>query len=65
MRKIGIDIGGTFTDLVLTDGETWLTLKIPSTPDNPGVAALQALQVLRDAHGIELGACKPWRMAPR
>ena len=54
MRKIGIDIGGTFTDLVLSDGDTSLTLKVPSTPDNPGAAALQALQQLRDEHGVEL-----------
>ena len=54
MQKIGIDIGGTFTDLVLSDGETSLTLKVPSTPDNPGAAALQALQRLRHEYGIEL-----------
>lgn len=54
MRKIGIDIGGTFTDLVLTDEGTSVTLKVPSTPDNPAMAALQALQRLRDEHGIAL-----------
>jgi N-methylhydantoinase A len=54
VRKIGIDIGGTFTDLVLSDGDTSLTLKVPSTPDNPAAAALQALQRLRHEHGLEL-----------
>ena len=34
MVLVGIDIGGTFTDLVcLTGGETW-TLKVNSTPDD-------------------------------
>jgi N-methylhydantoinase A len=55
VKKIGIDIGGTFTDLVLTDGDTSLTLKVPSTPDDPGAAAIYALQQLRDEQGIHLG----------
>ncbi|ETW93680.1 MAG: hypothetical protein ETSY1_38165 [Candidatus Entotheonella factor] len=54
VKKIGIDIGGTFTDLVMMDGETSLTLKVPSTPDNPGAAALQALQQLREVHQVDL-----------
>ena len=54
MRKIGIDIGGTFTDLVLSEGEQALTLKVPSTPDQPGAAAIEALRRLRDEHGIDL-----------
>jgi N-methylhydantoinase A len=55
-KKIGIDIGGTFTDLVLTDGETSLTLKVPSTPDDPSVAAMRALEQLRDTWGVDLAS---------
>jgi N-methylhydantoinase A len=43
MRLIGVDVGGTFTDLVLADTETGLTVihKVPTTPDDPsrGVVA--------------------------
>lgn len=43
MSRIGIDIGGTFTDLVLVkDGEV-TTLKVPSTPDDPSEGALEAM----------------------
>ena len=37
MRRIGIDVGGTFTDVVLIDeatGDVWTT-KVPSTPHDP------------------------------
>ena len=54
MKKIGIDIGGTFTDLVYTDGATSHTLKIPSTPDDPSAAAIDGLRRLRDEHRIDL-----------
>jgi N-methylhydantoinase A len=32
--RVGIDIGGTFTDLCAQDGSTTLTAKAPSTPDD-------------------------------
>ncbi|MEZ4601321.1 MAG: hydantoinase/oxoprolinase family protein [Syntrophotaleaceae bacterium] len=43
LRLIGADTGGTFTDLVLVDGETVRTHKLPSTPDDPSRAVLQGL----------------------
>jgi N-methylhydantoinase A len=46
--RIGVDIGGTFTDLILLDqdeGRTW-TAKVPSTPDDPARAVLVGLDFL-------------------
>jgi N-methylhydantoinase A len=54
VKKIGIDIGGTFTDLYLSDGQSWRTLKVPSTQDDPGAAALRALRVVRDEWQVDL-----------
>ncbi len=46
--QIGIDVGGTFTDLVLLDTEqqTLRTHKVISTPDNPARAILHGLDEL-------------------
>ena len=46
MIKIGIDTGGTFTDLVVLDDETGeiRTVKVPSTPEEPALAPLQAVK---------------------
>jgi N-methylhydantoinase A len=47
--RVGIDIGGTFTDFVLFDevsGST-RTYKIPSTPSNPADAVLAGLKILQ------------------
>ena len=61
MRSIGVDIGGTFTDIVLFDEETGSVqvAKVPSTPQNQalgfaqGVEAVgtQLAQVQRVVHG--------------
>jgi N-methylhydantoinase A len=43
--RIGIDTGGTFTDLVLVDSTTGArrTVKVPSTPSDPAAAVLAAV----------------------
>mgnify|MGYP001500631242 CR=1 FL=1 len=55
--RVGLDIGGTFTDLVLTDEETGQIRlhKILTTPDDPAEAALQGLAELCRAAGLTLG----------
>ncbi|MBI4785259.1 MAG: hydantoinase/oxoprolinase family protein [Oscillatoriophycideae cyanobacterium NC_groundwater_1537_Pr4_S-0.65um_50_18] len=48
MRLIGVDIGGTFTDLILTDTEQqqiWIH-KVPTTVDDPAIAMLSGIQTL-------------------
>ena len=44
--RIGIDTGGTFTDVVAVDGSTGevFTTKTPSTPEDPSVAVLEGLR---------------------
>ena len=49
MLKIGIDVGGTFTDLVAVDDTGHPTLaKVPSTPDDPSIGVLAGLDRLAD-----------------
>jgi N-methylhydantoinase A len=51
--RIGADIGGTFTDLVLVDGEGRIaTRKISSTPDNYGRAIVKGLLEVMSEHGV-------------
>src|SRR5437868_10375882 len=55
--RIGLDIGGTFTDFVLYDGATRrLSLyKCLTTPQDPSLAALEGLAQLTAQAGISLG----------
>ncbi len=42
--RLAVDIGGTFTDTVLMEGETVLaTTKTPTTPQNPTLGALEGV----------------------
>src|SRR5713101_5819372 len=57
MYRIGIDVGGTFTDLVAVDDFGRATLaKVPSIPDDPSIGVLDGLQLLADTLGLELAA---------
>ncbi len=44
MIIIGVDTGGTFTDLIYRDGEGWRVFKLLSTPHNPAQAVLAGLE---------------------
>jgi len=50
---LGIDIGGTFIDVVIADGETVRMVKVPSTPSAPARGVIEALAVLRDAADLD------------
>ena len=54
--RIGVDIGGTFTDIVLAreDGRL-LVSKVSSTPDDPGRAVVTGLAALLDHAGVAAG----------
>jgi N-methylhydantoinase A len=42
--RIGIEVGGTFTDLVALDGARGSVAKVPSTPISPDIGAFNALE---------------------
>jgi N-methylhydantoinase A len=41
--RVGIEVGGTFTDLVAIDGGRIEVVKVPSTPASPDIGAFNAL----------------------
>src|SRR5918997_4813391 len=54
MFRIGIDVGGTFTDLVAVDDEGRSILaKSASTPSDPSIGVMEGLTRLAQALGIE------------
>ena len=48
MRLIGVDVGGTFTDVVFFDADknTTLTHKTPTTPQNPSLGVMNGINEL-------------------
>ncbi|MSO76808.1 MAG: hydantoinase/oxoprolinase family protein [Alphaproteobacteria bacterium] len=54
MYRIGIDVGGTFTDLVAVDPEGRATLaKSTTTPADPAIGVLEGLNRLAEALGYD------------
>jgi N-methylhydantoinase A len=52
--RIGIDIGGTFTDALLSDGTSVWRAKSPTTPDELGVGVLDACRLVAERAGLTL-----------
>ena len=56
--RLGVDIGGTFTDFALLDearGELTV-LKLPSTPERPSASVFEGVEALRRRHRLDPGA---------
>ncbi len=55
--RIGIDIGGTFTDAVVLDESTgdFRPVKVSSTPDDPSIGFMQALTRTFESLGVKPG----------
>jgi N-methylhydantoinase A len=53
--RVGIDIGGTFTDVVLETGERRFTAKILTTPQAPEEGVLAVLRSVHARAGVEPG----------
>ena len=55
MKRVGVDVGGTFTDLISVDDEagTILVHKLPTTPADPSQGTVQGISELAAEAGIE------------
>ena len=53
--RLGVDVGGTFTDLLLIDEETGQThtAKVPSTPEDSSIGVLNGIARICDESGID------------
>ncbi|WP_435358500.1 hydantoinase/oxoprolinase family protein [Haloarchaeobius sp. DFWS5] len=54
--RVGVDIGGTFTDLVTIRDGTVRVLKTPSTPESPEQGVIDGLDAVAERDGVDLGA---------
>ena len=52
--KIGIDVGGTFTDFLLIDKEKSEIYKVLSTPDDPSIGLMNGLNEMAKAKDLSL-----------
>jgi N-methylhydantoinase A len=54
MQLIGVDVGGTFTDIVFADTDSGQSLihKVPTTPDDPARGVIAGIVELCARHGL-------------
>ena len=52
--RLGVDVGGTFTDLLLLDDDTGATFtaKVPSTPEDSSIGVLNGIAAICEESGI-------------
>ncbi|MCK4567738.1 MAG: hydantoinase/oxoprolinase family protein, partial [Candidatus Thorarchaeota archaeon] len=55
MKVIGVDVGGTFTDVILTDAGTGVQYvhKVPSTPGNQEIAVIKGINELLEKFNLK------------
>ncbi len=53
---LGVDVGGTFTDAVLFDGERLHTAKLPTTPEDQSRAVIAAVEAVIERAGADASA---------
>jgi 5-oxoprolinase (ATP-hydrolysing)/N-methylhydantoinase A len=58
MKRVGVDVGGTFTDLIYVDDETGVIRvhKLPTTPGDPSQGTIQGIEEVASAAGESPGA---------
>lgn len=58
MYRIGVDVGGTFTDFTIANANSGenLYFKVPSTPSDPSIAIIDGLRQILDLFDIEPGS---------
>ena len=56
--RVGVDIGGSFTDFAVYDEDTRAlhSLKVFSRPDEPGAEVMEGIRLLGERHGIPASA---------
>ena len=56
MKRIGVDVGGTFTDLYFSDDAQRIAVveKVPSTPHDPSEAVISGIKKLCEKAGVSL-----------
>jgi len=58
VKRLGVDVGGTFTDLIYVDDDdgTILVHKLPTTPEDPSEGTVQGIQELTALAGEDASA---------
>ena len=63
--RLGVDVGGTFTDFLLLNEETGetFTAKVPSTPEDSSIGVLNGIARICDESGVTPGDIQRVTMA--